>query len=233
MGAHLPGLSYFLFGTPRDGAPVGGLALNLFLAAIALGGGSLLGVPIGLVRGLAPWWASAWLNVPLALIRSTPLLLLVLWLYLLIQAVLALPLAPVWIAAIALGLYSLTHISDIVRGGVKAVGEPALRSARSLGLTRIQICRNVIAPIALRAMSPALTSFATTLFKDTSVCYVIGVVELMQLGAFTVGRDPGMLLQTYALVGLLFFVVSAGGTQLAAALERRSRLKGMVAAGPG
>ena len=84
-------------------------------------------------------------------------------------------------------------------------------------------------PIALRVMMPALVSFATTLFKDSSFCSIIGVNELMQLGLFRAAREPGQILLIYGEIGSLFFVFAFAGTRLAAALERHARIRGLLA----
>ncbi len=231
MEQHLPSFGYFLWGSGPEGGPFAGLVVNLQMTGVALLLGVLAGIPLGVFRGLAPFWVHAPVSGVLALVRATPLLLLVLWLYLLIQAVMAIHLAPVWIGCLALALYAATNVSDIVRAGTRAVKPGQLRAARSLGLNRLQIARHVVVPVAVRVMAPALTSFATALFKDSSVCYVIGVVELMQLGVFTATRQPRMLLEVYGLVALLFFAVSVTGTRFADRLERRARMRGMVAGG--
>ena len=163
------------------------------------------------------------------MLRSTPLLFLVLWMFLFIQVVLAIPLTPAWIGSIALSLYAMVHISDIVRAGAKAVSQDQIRTAQSLGLSRVQIALHVLIPVSVRVMIPAFTSFATSLFKDSSVCYVIGVIEVMQLGVMESTRNPQYLIHIYAQIAVLFFVVNAIGSRLALRLERRLKIPGTFA----
>lgn len=221
-------LTQFLWGGLFSGGEPGGLIVNIVLSAFGLVAGAVIGVPLGIFRAYSPFWLRAPVAGVLSILRATPLLLLVLWTFLLVQVVLAIDLAPVWIGCISLALYGLTHISDIIRSGAKAVPESQLRAARAMALSRVSIALHVAAPIAIRTMIPALTTFATTLFKDSSMCYVIGVVELMQIGVFAATRDPGSLLIYYALVAALFLVFGATGTHFAARLERRMKIRGTV-----
>lgn len=209
-----------------DGGEVGGLVLNVFMAAVALILGMLLGVPIGVVRSTTPIWICGPLAAVLAVIRSTPLLLLVLWLFIFLQVVCRLRLDPLWIGCIALALYATTHVSDIVRAGTLAVSPTNLKAARALGLRWHSVNLHVVGPIALRTSTPALATFAATLFKDTSVCYVIGVVELTQLVVFASTRHPGALLQYHLAGALLFLAVSLACMRIASRLERGRRIAG-------
>ncbi|MCI5144098.1 MAG: ABC transporter permease subunit [Candidatus Electrothrix sp. AR3] len=205
-----------------------GLILNMILSAVSLVVGMLIGLPLGAFRVMAPLWVRAPISLLLALIRATPLLLLVLWNYLFIQVVLVLPLEPLWIGCISLSLYALTHISDIVKAGTLAVSKEQQRTALALGLNSFQIARYVIIPVAVQVMIPAFTTFCTTLFKDSSVCYVIGVMELMRFGVLETTRHPQYILQYYGLVALLFFIVTMSGAGLARLLERRCKIRGTI-----
>jgi ABC-type amino acid transport system permease subunit len=90
-------VTYFLWGRLLEGGPAMGLAVNLLLSAIALLGGGLIGLPLGIFRATARPSLLAPVSLVLTVIRGTPLLLLVLWTFLLVQVVAAASLAPVWI----------------------------------------------------------------------------------------------------------------------------------------
>ncbi|MFO5234668.1 hypothetical protein RCL33_24795, partial [Salmonella enterica subsp. enterica serovar 1,4,[5],12:i:-] len=78
--------------------------LNIFLFAVALLAGCVLGIPLGVVRSTTSIWVYAPLAVLLAIIRSVPLLLVVLWLFIFLQGVCGLRLDPIWIGCLALSL---------------------------------------------------------------------------------------------------------------------------------
>jgi polar amino acid transport system permease protein len=215
----------------QDGA-VGGLVLNIFIFAVALLIGGILGVPIGIVRSTTPVWVYGPLALPLAIIRSTPLLLVVLWLFIFLQAVCGLRLDSIWIGCIALALYATTHVSDIVRAGTLAISPTQLRAARALGLRWYSINLHVVAPIALRTAAPALATFAATLLKDSSVCYVIGVVELTQLVVFASTQHPESLIEYQIAGALLFFSVSVVCMRIAYRFEGSRRIAGTLSGEP-
>jgi polar amino acid transport system permease protein len=221
-------VGHYLWGQAFEGGAAAGLVINVLLTFVGLVCGTLIGVPVGVVRGMAPFWMHAPLTAICALVRATPLLLLILWLYLFIEVVLSFKMGPVWVGAIALGLYSAAWISDAVLAGTRAVPPDQIRAARALGFGSLGVARYVVFPIAWRVMLPALTSFATTLFKDSSFCYIIGVIELMQVGVFKAAREPSRILEIYFIVGLLFLAFAFTGTRLAALLERRVRIRGLL-----
>ena len=111
----------------------------------------------------------------------------------------------------------------------KAVSRAQIRTAQSLGLSRLQIARHVLFPVSVRVMIPAFTSFATTLFKDSSVCYVIGVVEIMQLGVMESTRNPSHMTRIYVEIAVIFFVINVIGSRLAFQLEQRLKIPGTLA----
>jgi polar amino acid transport system permease protein len=210
------------------GAVASGLWTNLLLTACALSVAAIVGVPLGIVRAQASAWVVPPLNVFVALIRATPLLMLILWTFLLVQAVLALDVEAHVVGALALSIYAAVGVSDIVTAGARSVPLGSVRAAKCLGLSGVQIARCVVAPMAMRAMLPALASFSTTVFKDSSMCYIIGVSELMQAGKLEATRQPGRVLEIYAAVGVVFLIVCIAGARLSGYLERRFPVMGAL-----
>ncbi|MBR0965671.1 ABC transporter permease subunit [Bradyrhizobium diazoefficiens] len=221
-------IGHLIWGGYFQGGAAGGLVLNIFLFAVALLAGCVLGIPLGVVRSTTSIWVYAPLAVLLAIIRSVPLLLVVLWLFIFLQGVCGLRLDPIWIGCLALSLYATTHVSDIVRAGTLAISPNHLRAARAMGLGWYSINLHVVGPLALRTATPALATFAATLLKDSSVCYVIGVIELTQLVVFASTQHPDSLL-SYQLAGaLLFFAVSVASMRISYWFERRHRIAGTL-----
>jgi len=220
-------ITTLLWGNFFQGGPAMGLILNIVISITAIFFGALIGIPIGLGRVILPYWTIAPITLFLSIIRATPLLLLILWLFILIQVLLNSSLEPLWIGCIGLSLYAMTHLSDLVRAGAKSVAKEQIDAARSLGLNELQVARFILSPIALRTMFPAFCSFFTSLFKDSSICYVIGVIELMQLGVLESTRNPTNIIQNYFVIALIFLVVSMSGTRLGYKLEKKINIKGM------
>src|SRR5688572_27712594 len=122
-----------LLGQPRFwSAVLTGLGTNVLLAVCALAVATVLGVPLGVLRTRARGWLALPLNVGVALVRATPLLMLILWMFLLLQAVLVLDMEPLLIGAIALSIYATVGVSDIVSSGAKSVCSGSIRAAQCL-----------------------------------------------------------------------------------------------------
>ena len=81
-------------------------------------------------------------------------------------------------AILGLALNYSAYESEIYRAGLKAVPLGQFEAAVSLGLTKWQALRHVLVPQAVRIVMPPVTSDFIALFKDTSVCSAITVIEL-------------------------------------------------------
>jgi len=82
---------------------------------------------------------------------------------------------------LALGLYTASHIAEIVRGSILSVSKGQTEAAESLSLTPFKKYRFVILPQALRIAVPAITNNYLNLTKNTSLGAAIGYAELAQL----------------------------------------------------
>ncbi len=74
------------------------------------------------------------------------------------------------------------YIAEIVRGAVVSVHKGLVEAGLSLGISRYQLIRYVIGPIAIRRMIPPLGNQFIISLKDTSLFIVIGVGELTRQG---------------------------------------------------
>lgn len=218
-----------LVGGWPDGPP-GGILINLFLFAAAYAGGFLLAVPLALVRMAGPHPLRLAGTALVELVRATPLLLLVFW------SLFTLPLVtggspdPLLSALIGLCIHSTANQAEIVRAGFTAVPAGEVEAGLAAGMSRLQTSLHIVIPQGLRRMVPAQFSFAVSLFKDTAVVYVVGVVDLMQAGLIAAERRPSEILTYYLLMAVGFFVTGLLITLAGRRLERRLALTRRVAA---
>lgn len=213
-------LRLFLLGTFPEGL-VGGLALNLLVAVISFIASFLLGhlLAIGRLSRLAPlrWLCTAYIE----LVRSVPLLIVLFWFFFSIPVLLKTTPSPILTALIALSAYAAAYQAEYIRSGIKSVAPGEIEAARSLGMTAIGVWAHVVLPQAHRRMLPTYASYFTSMFKDSSVLYLLGLVDLMQTGLITAERHPGKMLQVYLTVGSLFFIVCWIASRLGKYLEYR------------
>jgi polar amino acid transport system permease protein len=211
---------FYLVGAYPAG-PVGGLAVNLLLTVICLSLGLAAGIIIGLGRlsrrPLLRWPCATFVEV----IRAIPAVLLIFWFVFFLPTMFGRNLPLFWGAVFGLSVYAAAYQAEIVRAGVLAVPVGQLDAAIASGMRRMQAARLVILPQALRLMLPAFASFAISLFKDTSIVYIIGVVDLVQTGVIVSQRQPNRMFAAYICMAIGFFAVCRGMASLGKALEKR------------
>ncbi len=236
-------VSYFAQALPYAGALLaglegggrGGLALNVALALCAVPASLALGVVLGTLRVLKVPVLAGLAMALTEFAKWQPLLLTVFWIHYALPVFLGVRIGLFATAQAALVFYGSVNVAEVYRSGVLSVNRAELEAARLSGLSRLQTAALVLAPQAMRRMVPALLAVAVSLFKDTSVVFVIGLVELTQTGMIIAGRRPDLLPAMYAFMGLGYMAVSLVLTCLAQMLERHAvaRLAGGSRMGTG
>jgi len=130
------------------------------------------------------------------------------------------------VAAAILGLainYS-AYEAEIYRAGIQSIPRGQTEAALALGMSKALALRRVILPQATRIVIPPVTNDFIALFKDTSVCSVITVMELTK--QYSVQRnDTGATIELAALTAILYLVMSVPLSHVASRLENRLGLK--------
>ncbi|MBI4951967.1 MAG: ABC transporter permease subunit [Myxococcales bacterium] len=147
------------------------LSLLSFPLAIALG----LAVAIGRLYG--PRLVRAPLGAYVELLRGTPLMLQLYFIFFFLPEV-GVRLPAFATAILGLAVNYSAYESEIYRAGLQAVPPGQMEAALALGMTRGQALRRVVVPQAARIVIPPVVNDFIALFKDTSVCSVITLVEL-------------------------------------------------------
>ena len=84
-------------------------------------------------------------------------------------------------AVVSLTLLETAFAAEIYRAGIEAVPKEMVEAAQSLGLSRHQVYRKVVLPLALRVSMPAMTNNLVNLVKTTTLAYAIAVPELVYM----------------------------------------------------
>jgi len=181
-----------------------GMTILLACASFPLAIGLGLAVAVGRLHG------PAWLRPPLAacveILRGTPLMLQLYAIFFLLPKIgLALP--AIVAAILGLALNYSAYESEIYRAGLKAVPLGQLEAAVSLGLTKWQALRHVLVPQAVRIVMPPVTSDFIALFKDTSVCSAITVIELTKRYS-VLALSTGRIVELAVVTALLYLCMS-------------------------
>jgi L-cystine transport system permease protein len=118
-------------------------------------------------------------RVYISLMRGTPLLVQIFVIYYGLPSV-GISLDPTPAGVIALSANVAAYLSESMRGAILGIDRGQWLAAYSLGLSRRQTLRYVIAPQALRIAVPSLSNSLISLVKDTSLVSVITVTELLR-----------------------------------------------------
>ena len=211
---------YFLFGQYPNG-PLGGVALTVALAALALA----LAMPFGLLLGLArvsPFRAIRWpVTVLVYVVRGIPLLMVIFWAYFFLPSVTGVKTDQFTTMLISLVVFDSAYLAEIVRAGIHGVPRGQFETARALGLGYGRAMRLVILPQALRSMLPSLVNQFISTIKATSLGYIIGLTETSFIAAQINTQVFTHATQVYFMLGLTYFVLCFGLSRIAWLLEKR------------
>lgn len=121
---------------------------------------------------------------------------------------------------IALAMNCGAYMAEIIRAGIESVDRGQMEASRSLGLTYGKSMRLVVLPQAIRTMIPSIINQFIITLKDTSILSVIGFPELTNMGK-TIAGNTFKVLQTWAIVGLMYMIVIVTLSKISKRIERR------------
>jgi polar amino acid transport system permease protein/polar amino acid transport system substrate-binding protein len=193
--------------------------MTVFLACMAMPLAIAIGVLVALGRLYGPALLDVFLTLYVEVIRGTPLLLQLYVIFYLLPQI-GLPVNPIPAAILGLAINYSAYEAEIYRAGLMAIPRGQMEAALCLGMSTSQAVRRVILPQAMRIVIPPVTNDFIALFKDTSVCSVITVMELT--GAYSVQRNDTLATaELAALTAILYLAMSVPLAQLARHVERR------------
>ena len=185
---------------------VKGLIFSVQLTLVAMAGGIALGTVLALMRLSGKSWlvlpAAAYVNT----MRSIPLVMVILWFFLLIPFIIGRPLGAELSAIITFTAFEAAYYSEIMRAGIQSVPRGQVYAGNALGLNYAQTMRLIILPQAFRNMLPVLLTQTIILFQDTSLVYAIGAYDLLR-GFTTAGRNFNRPVESYLLAALVYFII--------------------------
>ena len=183
-----------------------GLPLSLFLAALAILGGILLGSIMSMLR-MSPIRPVAWLALAYVnFFRSVPLILVIFWIYFLVPLLLGRATGPFLSAWIAFTLFETAYYCEIIRAGVQSIPKGQINAGIATGMTRLQAMRHIVMPQAFRNMMPILLTQSIILFQDTSLVYVVTLRDFMT-SVSTVANQELRLVELYLFAALVYFAI--------------------------
>jgi polar amino acid transport system substrate-binding protein len=206
---------------PRFWILLGRAALTtIALACLSMPLAIALGLAVAVGRAYGPRWIAWPLSGYVELLRGTPLLLQLYVIYYLLPA-LGLRVPEFWAGVLGLSINYSAYEAENYRAGLGAVPRGQMEAALALGLGKFRALRRVVLPQALRIVIPPVTNDFVALFKDTSVCSVIAVVELTGMYNRLYNNHPGRVLELGLATAILYFGMSYPVSLLARRFEAR------------
>jgi len=200
---------------------LGGLWFSVQLTVVAAIGGIFLGTLLALMRisgkQMLMWPATVYVNT----MRSVPLVMVILWFFLLVPFIVGRPIGAELSATITFIAFEAAFFCEIVRSGIQAIPRGQLQAGSALGLSNAQSMRLIVLPQALKNMLPVLLTQVIVLFQDTSLVYVIGAYDLLK-GFDVAGKIFGRPIEAYIGAAGMYFVICFTLSRLAARLVSSS-----------
>ena len=184
---------------------LGGIFFGTMLALMRLSGNDVLALP-----------ATAFVNG----MRSIPLVMVILWFFLLVPLVIGRPIGAEYSAIITFVAFEAAYFSEIMRAGIQSIPRGQVYAGQAVGMTYAQNMRLIVLPQAFRNMLPVLLTQTIILFQDTSLVYAINAYDLLK-GFQNAGKIYGRTEEAYLMAAIVYFVLCSALSYLVKRLQAK------------
>jgi glutamate/aspartate transport system permease protein len=199
-----------------------GFAFSIQLTLVAMLGGIALGTVLALMRLSSKRWMQAPATFYVDTLRSIPLVMVILWFFLLIPKLLG-PLGGETSALITFTLFEAAYYSEIMRAGIQSVSRGQVHAGYAMGMTYGQTMQLVVLPQAFRNMLPVLLTQTIILFQDTSLVYAVGAYDLLK-GFEVAGKNFNRPVETYLVAAVVYFIICFSLSTLVRRLQKKIQI---------
>ncbi len=183
-----------------------GFYFSVFLTVVATVGGIVLGTILALMR----LTSSKILTIPATVyvngMRSIPLVMVLLWFFLLVPMLTGRSIGAEVAAVITFIAFEAAYFSEIMRSGIQSIPRGQVFAGQAVGMTFGQNMRYVILPQAFRNMLPVLLTQTIILFQDTALVYAIGAYDTLK-GFEVAGKNFGRPIEAYLAAAVFYFIL--------------------------
>lgn len=203
----------------------GGLLLTFALAVA----GIILSFPIGVLSALGrqssypviKWFSILYIEI----VRGVPLVTMIFAAQIVLPIFLpeGMTVERVVRAIAGFTIFTSAYLAEVVRGGLQGIGRGQSEAARAIGLNTFQMLWLIILPQALRAVIPAIVGQFISLFKDTSLVAIVGLLDLTGIANSVISQQEFLGRQSEALlfIAALYFICCFAMTYASRRLEKR------------
>jgi polar amino acid transport system permease protein len=201
-----------------------GVKNTLILAATGISGGIILGLFVAIAQmskiSVIRWLAIVYKEI----FRCAPLIVMIIWLYYCLPALVGIRLPAMWVAILALIGYGGACFGETFRSGLQAIPPEQRDAAKSLNLSGFQTYVYVLIPQLLRIVLPPTISWSISILKESSIASVIAVNELMFVSR-TLSHETYLPFEFLTAAAILYYIIAAPMENVVSYLENRLREK--------
>ena len=186
---------------------LGGLQLTVAIFFVTLIGALPLGVVVALARMSRFKPLSLVAQFYISILRGTPLMLQLMAIMFGPYYLFGLQMGPDWkFGACAIGfiLNYAAYFAEIYRSGIQSIPRGQYEAASVLGYTKGQTFMKIVLPQVIKRILPAMGNEIITLVKDTSLAFVLGIMEMFNAAKALAAREVSMV--PYAIAALIYWV---------------------------
>lgn len=208
-----------------------GFIFSVELTVVAAIGGIIIGTLLALMR----LSGKKWLEIPATFyvntFRSIPLVMVILWFFLLIPVEFYKAVAGDFgdqyrkelSVLITFTVFEAAYFSEIMRAGIQSVPKGQVFAGYAVGMNYAQCMKLVVLPQAFRNMLPVLLTQTVILFQDTSLVYAIGAYDILK-GFIQAGDRYGCTVVTYCIAAVVYFVICFSLSMLVRGLQKKIQI---------
>jgi octopine/nopaline transport system permease protein len=203
-----------------------GIPLTLKLAFSSVAMGAVLALVLALLRMSKFRPLGAIVRTYVFFFRSTPLLVQIFLIYYGLGQFVGVRTSflwpvlrdPYWCAVIALTLNTAAYGSEIIRGGLQSVPAGQIEAGLACGMSRAQLMRRIVLPLALRQALPAYGSEIILMVKATALASIITLLEVTGLAAKLIS-ETYRAIEVFIVAGAIYLILNFVVTRLIQLLE--------------
>lgn len=200
-----------------------GLKVTLFISFVSIFFSIIGGLILGVFMSLGNKIIFYILKIMLEIVRFMPIIV---WLFLIYFGMSSwLSLDAITASIIVFVIWGIFEMMDLVRGALLSIPKHQFESSIALALSKYQMYRFIILPLAARRLLPSVINLLSRMIKTTSVAYLIGVVDVLAIGnqlkEVTLLTSNFAPLYIYTIIFFIYFIICYPLSKISKILEQR------------
>lgn len=202
-----------------------GAMVTLQMSAISLLIGLAVGIPMAFARVYGNKLLKTISMIYSEFLRGTPVLVQLFIVYYGLPQF-GVVFSPLVAGCVTMGLNSAAYQIEYFRGAILSINPGQMMAARAMGMSKVKGIVYILIPQVIRIVLPTWANEAISMIKNTSVCYLIAVPELMTQAKIMISRFYNTI-QSYSLVAVYYLVIIGLMTAAFVLIERKIKIPGL------